>query len=117
MGRKRILTDEQRLINRRENTKKWKKNNPERQAFLNKKSYFKFKYGLQWDQYLKLLEGGCAICGTKKNLNIDHDHDKPGTYRGVLCTKHNVMLGMLGDKLETIPVVAKQCEDYLRRAA
>ena len=56
MGRKRILTDEQRLINRRENTKKWKKNNPERQAFLNKKSYFKFKYGLQWDQYLKLLE-------------------------------------------------------------
>ena len=30
MGRKRILTDEQRLINRRETTKTWKKNNTER---------------------------------------------------------------------------------------
>ena len=126
------LSAEQKLINTRESkrrwamnnrdkikasTKEWRLNNPEKYKLGQKKWAIKSKYGLEWDQYLKLKEGGCEICKTKKNLHVDHDHDKPGTYRGILCAKHNQGLGYLGDNLEAIDEKVSEYKNYLRRAA
>ncbi len=63
--------------------------------------YHKVPYALyeQW-----LLEG-CRICGiTEGRLEIDHDHaccakdySCANCYRGLLCSRHNTMVGVLED--------------------
>ncbi|GCE18979.1 endonuclease VII domain-containing protein [Dictyobacter kobayashii] len=72
--------------------------------------------------YLEQLEkqqGKCAICGkletsldnyrkADKRLSIDHCH-KTGNFRGLLCTKCNVGLGMFGDDSEML----QRAIDYL----
>lgn len=54
------------------------------------------RYKLTMDKYNILMLGGCEVCGTLENLNIDHDHRCcPGEVtcgkciRGVLCGPHN----------------------------
>jgi hypothetical protein len=52
----------------------------------------------------KLLDGRCEICGEKKTirgLHVDHDHTN-NKYRGVLCAKCNLLLGMAGDNIEIL---------------
>jgi len=53
----------------------------------------------------------CAICGTKNNLVIDHDH-RSKLIRGVLCGKCNPALGMFRDS----PRLLKRAAKYLQRA-
>ena len=56
-------------------------------------------YGLTHLQVQAILDaqgGGCAICGVKKTLRIDHCH-KSRVVRGILCQKHNAALGLAGD--------------------
>lgn len=69
------------------------------------------KFNLTPDYYKEILNRGCGICGTLENLCFDHDH-KTGKFRGLLCSKCNHGIGMLGDSLEGI----KLATDYLEGA-
>jgi predicted Fe-S protein YdhL (DUF1289 family) len=60
------------------------------------------KYTLSKNEYLFLVEDGeCFVCKETENLCIDHDH-YTGEIRGVLCSKCNLGLGLLGDTLQSI---------------
>jgi hypothetical protein len=57
---------------------------------------------------------GCECCGRlrdKNNLNLDHCH-LTGIFRGWLCRKCNVGIGLLGDSPDGVARAA----EYLRRA-
>lgn len=53
-------------------------------------------------------ETPCCICGSEENLRMDHDH-VTGRFRGWLCHRHNIALGMIGDSIEEL----LQAIDYL----
>jgi len=62
-------------------------------------------YGIDVPDYERILEeqgGGCYVCGKKptdrRALDIDHDHNT-GKVRGLLCSKHNRAIGLMGDYL------------------
>ena len=62
-------------------------------------------YGIDVPDYERILEeqgGGCYVCGKKptdrRALDIDHDHNT-GKVRGLLCSKHNRAIGLMGDDL------------------
>lgn len=76
---------------RKEYYREWKRKNPEKVARNQKKQWLK-RYGLTIDRYDELVVKGCALCGTKKNPCIDHDHDT-GRVRGILCSRCNIMIG------------------------
>lgn len=64
----------------------------------------------EWEQVLEHQGGGCGICGrpaVTRSLATDHDH-KTGLFRGILCTRHNVML-----REETTPEVLRAAAHYL----
>lgn len=64
----------------------------------------KKKYGLEWDEYLDLLERynhQCAICGESDDICVDHCH-VTGKVRGILCRQHNAGIGNLGDTAESV---------------
>jgi hypothetical protein len=75
----------------------------------------KKKFGLEYDEYLKLLESQnniCAICkqpetkldyrtGNVLNLSIDHCHAS-GKIRGLLCMDCNRAIGMLNDDVSIL---------------
>ena len=71
-------------------------------------SQMRLRYGIKSleERDALLLEQGnaCAICGRTglvwgKGYNdvwhTDHEHDKPGTHRGILCATCNTALGKL----------------------
>lgn len=78
------------------------------------------KHSLTPEEYLELLEKGCAVCGiTTGRLCLDHDHKCcPGQktcgkcIRGVLCDKHNRGLGYFDDDIEAIRKVLAYLESY-----
>ncbi|MDG4820339.1 endonuclease domain-containing protein [Asanoa sp. WMMD1127] len=74
-------------------------------------------YGLTVDAVLDLLgeqQGCCAICNRRfdDDYHVDHDHDD-GRVRGLLCTRCNTGLGLLGDSADRLLAAAA----YLRRGA
>lgn len=94
-------------------------------AQRNREKHRQARYGITTEQYNALLEsqgGGCALCGAKvnrggKSLPIDHDHNCcPGRtscgkcIRGVLCTKHNLLLGAVSDIAQLQAMI-----EYLQR--
>ena len=71
------------------------------------------RYSLTEKQYDELIATGCAVCGTKENLVIDHDHACCPTtesnkkscgkcIRGVLCQRHNKALGFVSDNVDEL---------------
>jgi Recombination endonuclease VII len=73
----------------------------------------KRRYGLTTEQYEAMLvfqDGKCALCGTGKPVDIDHDHAS-GRVRGLLCRSCNVGLGQLGDTVEGL----ERAIAYLKR--
>jgi len=80
---------------------------PERIAYARAyyKRYYRYNtYGLNEDDYEKLLEaqgGVCAICGEDngETLGVDHDH-VTGRIRGLIHRKHNAAIGALGDSVD-----------------
>lgn len=48
------------------------------------------------DEALAMLAAGCAICGSKERMCLDHDH-ATGVVRGALCDPCNKALGFFGD--------------------
>ena len=57
----------------------------------------------------------CEICGTTENLVIDHDH-KLGFVRGVLCFKHNFLIGVANENLQVLRAAADYINTGRRRA-
>lgn len=91
----------------------FRKAHPERAALMSKKATAKKKYGPDYDRDVQLAsqEGKCAICGRtdcvwKKGFNnawhTDHNHDLPGTHRGVLCGRCNTALGRLEPHMDKV---------------
>ena len=74
------------------------------------------RFGIDFDDALAAQGGACLVCGTTSppgNFDgwaVDHDHKCcPGSkrtcgrcVRGILCSKCNVGIGMLGDSVETL---------------
>ena len=84
-----------------------------RYKLLVEKSRLKIEYGMTLedrDKMIEAQENKCAICGVEftKTPCVDHDH-ATGKIRGLLCRKHNVMLGCANDN----PEVLQKAIDYL----
>jgi hypothetical protein len=77
------------------------------------------RYALSSARVIEMLTSGCVVCGSTKRLEFDHDHACCSGYkscgkcvRGVLCSKCNRVLGLVGDNPDRLAVLAK----YLRAA-
>lgn len=99
-----------------ERSKRWRAKNPEKVKQANHRNGVK-RYGLTVEQYAQMLiaqNGGCAICGKAEKrgsrLHVDHVH-ATGKVRGLLCTNHNVAIGMLQDDTVMIARLIK----YIRK--
>ena len=71
------------------------------------------KYGLTPEQYeqMRAEQGGCAICGRDdETLCVDHDHTT-GEVRGLLCSRCNRGLGLLGDHLSGLQSAVRYLAD------
>ena len=69
------------------------------------------RYGLEWEDYLALLDTfnhSCALCGETADICVDHCH-RTGKVRGILCRKHNAAIGALGDSADEV----RKALDYL----
>lgn len=97
---------------------KYFKSDKGRQAI--RRSVYKMKYGITFDEYCALCEAvdnKCPICGgqakppdiemnekgkgPKGALVLDHCHTTKNV-RGVLCAKCNVGLGMFNDDIDSL---------------
>lgn len=67
-------------------------------------------YGMSVKVWEDFSSDGCAICGTKDNLCVDHCH-LTGEIRGCLCKTCNTGIGLLGDNEEGV----KNAYDYFIR--
>lgn len=68
------------------------------------------RYRLADSEFQKLLElqrEKCAVCGEKKSLYIDHDHET-GLVRGLVCQSCNILLGWIENPLRA------KAESYLQ---
>ncbi len=100
---------------------------PEKIGEISWKSKIKRLYGITVDHYNAMFERQnycCAICESKVSWSrgyrhktngssrfmVDHCH-KTGVVRGLLCTRCNRAIGLLGDKVKTILKAA----EYLKR--
>jgi Recombination endonuclease VII/Domain of unknown function (DUF5664) len=64
---------------------------------IRKKEYhrhYELKYGLTSEEVDYVMARGCAICGGRKRLAIDHDHTT-GRFRGCLCNACNRGVGVV----------------------
>lgn len=106
-------------------SKSWHRRNPEQSLNArmesNRRWHPRVRYGLERDEYERLLAGFgplCGICGKpetrrdRKTLCLDHDH-KTDKIRGALCSKCNILLGLMDDNPELLDRAAA----YLRTAA
>lgn len=70
------------------------------------------KYGITADEYERLIDAGCGICGGTFELgakpHVDHDH-ATGKTRGILCQSCNLAIGHMRDD----PMTAYKAMQYL----
>lgn len=102
------LLSEQQKESRREATRKWRVNNPERAKQVSRDKEYRRKYGIGLDEYnniLKAQQGVCAICqnscNTGMNLAVDHCHDTKKV-RGLLCKNCNTAIGLFMEDIENM---------------
>jgi hypothetical protein len=69
----------------------------------------------QYDALVKKQNNLCAVCGQPERegeqLAIDHCH-KTDKNRGLLCERHNMMMGLAGDSPEILRKAAAYLEEY-----
>jgi hypothetical protein len=78
------------------------------------KQHIKRKYGLEWEDYVSLLDkqkGKCFLCesdgsGKDNRLVVDHDHST-GEVRGLLCWSCNVGIGLFKEDVALLEKVIK----------
>ena len=81
-----------------------------------------WNYGLTIEQVKVMLDAGCAVCGSKDNLHIDHDHSccpsgaSPRScgkcVRGALCHSCNVAMGILEESPERIQALLDHVQGF-----
>lgn len=88
----------------------WHKKTPVEKYAVNLKRFFKMS--IEDYKHLYIAQNGkCGICQTSEemfSLVVDHDH-QTNKIRGLLCSKCNSAIGMLGDSAETV----RRAVDYL----
>lgn len=103
--------------------KKWASANPLKAKQSARERQLKHKYGIDFEEYSRLLkeqDGCCAICKEDRNRTsgdnpekwnyaVDHDHST-GKVRGLLCNQCNRGLGMFKDE----PELLEKALQYLR---
>jgi hypothetical protein len=106
-------------VKRAVNSRKWKKQNPKRC----KANHLKNTYGITLEEYNAMLnsqKGVCAVCGKPESIKqlgkvralcVDHDH-KTEKVRGLLCTRCNAAMGMIGDSKELLFQLALYLEKH-----
>lgn len=96
----------------------WEKSK-KKYKYNNWRRWLKSKYALTESGFYTALEkqrGLCALChskqrcGKRKKLYVDHNH-KTNKFRGLVCFKCNVLLGMAQDKVK----ILKRAIQYLRK--
>lgn len=80
--------------------KAWKAAHPEHKKVAAERQRAKL-YGLTVVQLRLLLKRGCAICGARKNLHIDHCHKK-GSVRAALCGHCNGGIGFFKEDVRLL---------------
>jgi hypothetical protein len=87
--------------------KRWRENNVNKISSSRRKSNYKKRYSITMDDYDKMFneqEGVCYIChepSLNQRLSVDHDH-KTNKVRKLLCTRCNLLLGVVEKNLELI---------------
>ena len=81
-------------------------------ARTSKKYRIEKEYNISIEEYYACMSTSdkCEICGTHNNLVYDHSHDSM-KFRGVLCSRCNVGIGILGDNEEGL----LKALEYIRR--
>jgi RNA polymerase-binding transcription factor DksA len=121
------LTEEQIKINRNKSNKLYRENNKDKikeyrshydrkpEVKLKRKEYrIKIKYGITLEEYNNRMSSSnvCESCNesiSTARLCYDHDHDTMA-FRGVLCSKCNYGIGVLGDNIESVRNALKYLE-------
>jgi hypothetical protein len=91
----------------------------EHRRLKSRKTNLKKHYGLEWDEYLQMIEDQghqCSICGCDLKIIkghrltacVDHCH-KSGKIRGILCNSCNAGIGQLQDD----PALVQSALNYL----
>lgn len=108
----RFLTPEARAA-RAASAKAWRERNPGKVKDYNanrdlRSENLKRVYGMTRADYDEMFEeqgGVCLIClnpsTSGESLDVDHDH-ATGEVRGLLCRKCNVVLGLVGEDVDTL---------------
>lgn len=97
---------------RREISAKYKREHPEKARELVLR-----KYGLTLDDERRMYDaqgGGCAICGAREKLCVDHCHAS-GRVRRLLCKACNSGLGMFRDRPDLLMAAAAYLEKHRQR--
>lgn len=81
-----------------------------RAAWL-KRYQIKKLYGIEWEDYLKMCEDGCALCGSHERLCVDHDH-VTGATRSILCAECNSGIGMFNDDPDMLLRAAEYLQEH-----
>jgi Recombination endonuclease VII len=111
---KRALDPEAWRASARANAQRWRDANKEESARRVRAAHLMKNYGLTVEQYDELLErqdGRCGLCHQELTTQaLDHDHET-GAVRGIIHTRCNLALALLGDSLEGV----QRALDYLTR--
>ena len=83
----------------------FRKENAQCEAFLRFKHRIKCLYGLEYEDYERMLaeqNNKCGVCHRDMEVPfVDHCHIT-GDVRGLLCNTCNAGIGMLGDDIELL---------------
>ena len=77
-----------------------------------KKRMLKYRYGITYDEYIKMYNGKCDMCkkdfelGGYKGLFVDHNHDT-NEVRGLLCRNCNTAIGLIYESKHIIQEAIK----------
>lgn len=87
-----------------------------RNPLRRKERSFINKYNLSLDEIevMRIKQNGlCAVCGKPNNkMVVDHDH-ATGKVRGLVCPKHNNLLGMADDNIDILKSAISYLESYV----
>jgi hypothetical protein len=84
-------------------------NNRDRQVISNRRARVRRRYGMTLEEYERLKEAGCAVCGSYERLHMDHCHTT-GQVRGVLCQDCNHAIGNAHDDPDRLRQLALYLE-------
>lgn len=98
---------------------RWRKSNPDKHRQIyrrnNHRHNIRKRFGLTVDQFDALVAkygDRCAICqqpeSRRRRLSLDHCH-KTGELRGFICSRDNIVLGLVRDD----PALLRRAAEYL----